>query len=45
VSGQPTALADAKAASVRSLQIMADGDLADFEAVIQSQAVNREAGG
>ena len=45
MTGQPVALADAKAVSVRSLQIMADGDLADFEAVIHPRAVNREAGG
>jgi predicted ester cyclase len=45
MTGPSVALADAKAVSVRSLQIMADGDLADFEAVVHPQAVNREDGG
>ena len=45
MSGQPTALAGAKAAAVRSLQIMADEDLTDFEAVIHPQAASREADG
>ncbi len=36
--------ADPKALCERSIHIMADGDLADFEAVIHPDAVNREAG-
>jgi predicted ester cyclase len=42
---QLTTLADAKATCVRSLEIMADGSLADFEAVVHPEAVNLEAAG
>jgi predicted ester cyclase len=40
---QPTAPSDPKAVCVRSIHIMGDGDLGDFEAVIHPQAANREA--
>ncbi len=43
MSEQLAALAGAKEVCVRSLQIMAAGDLKDFEAVIHPEAVNREA--
>ena len=40
----PSAPADAaKALCLRSIQIMVDGDLADFEAVVHREAINREA--
>jgi predicted ester cyclase len=39
----PATADDPKAVCVRSIQIMADGDLRDFEAVIHPEAVNREA--
>ena len=45
MSEQLTAPAGAKAACVRSLEIMADGDLTHFAALIHPQAVNREAAG
>jgi hypothetical protein len=35
--------ADAKTLCLRSMQIMVDGSLADFEAVVHPDAVNREA--
>ena len=42
--GQNPATADGpKAVCVRSLRIMADGDLREFEALIHPEAVNREA--
>jgi len=34
---------DPKAVCVRSLRIMADGDLREFEALIHPEAANREA--
>jgi predicted ester cyclase len=40
-----TAPADLRVACVRSLEIMADGNLADFEAVVHPEAINREASG
>lgn len=45
MSQQLTAPADLKATCARSLEIMADGDLADFEAVVHPAAVNREESG
>jgi hypothetical protein len=39
----PTTADDPKAVCVRSLQIMADGDLRDFETMIHPEATNREA--
>ncbi|WP_040808068.1 ester cyclase [Nocardia concava] len=33
---------DARKLAIRSLELMADGELADFEAVIHPEAVNRE---
>ena len=45
MSRQLIALADAKATCARSLEIMADGSLADFEAVIHPEAISLEAGG
>jgi predicted ester cyclase len=39
----PVIADDPKAVCVRSIHIMADGDLHDFEAVIHPEAVNREA--
>ena len=39
----PATADDPKAVCVRSLHIMADGDLREFEAVIHPKAVNREA--
>jgi predicted ester cyclase len=39
----PTPADDPKAVCVRSLQIMADGDLRDFETMIHPEATNREA--
>lgn len=42
-SAMATPTADAGALCVRSMQIMVDGSLADFEAVIHADAVNREA--
>src|SRR6476661_5059559 len=42
--GRPSVLpVDAKALGVRSIDIMGTGDLADFEAVVHADAVNREA--
>ena len=45
MEGQLTALSGATAICVRSLEIMADGGLADFEAVIHPDAVTLEATG
>ena len=45
MSEQLSPSATVRAACARSLQIMADGNLADFEAVIHRDAVNREASG
>jgi predicted ester cyclase len=45
MSQHPTTLTDAMATCAHSLQIMADGDLADFEALIHPEAINREASG
>jgi predicted ester cyclase len=45
MSQQLIALADAKATCARSLEIMADGSLADFEAVIHPEAISLEGGG
>jgi predicted ester cyclase len=39
----PETVDDPKAVCVRSLRIMADGDLREFEALIHPEAVNREA--
>jgi len=41
----PGAADDPKAVCVRSIRIMADGDLRDFEALIHPEAANREAAG
>jgi predicted ester cyclase len=43
VAKNPVALDDPKAVCIRSIHIMADGDLRDFEAVIHRDATNREA--
>jgi predicted ester cyclase len=40
---RPATADDSKAVGVRSLRIMADGDLGEFEALIHPEAVNREA--
>ena len=45
MSEQLSPSATVRAACARSLQIMANGNLADFEAVIHRDAVNREASG
>ena len=45
MSQHSTTLTDAMATCAHSLQIMADGDLADFEALIHPEAINREASG
>src|SRR5215470_333099 len=39
----PATAVDAKALCVRSVQIMADGDLREFEALFHPEATNREA--
>jgi len=39
----PATAGDPKAACVRSLRLMADGDLREFEALIHPEATNREA--
>ncbi|MGH4025747.1 MAG: ester cyclase [Pseudonocardiaceae bacterium] len=39
----PATLSDAKSVCRRSVEIMADGSLEDFEAVVHPDAVNREA--
>lgn len=41
----PAALSDAKAMCRRSVEIMADGSIEDFEEVLHPDAVNREAKG
>ena len=38
-----TASSDAKAVCLRSVEIMTNGSIEDFEAVVHSDAVNREA--
>lgn len=41
----PATPRDPRAVSVRSIQIMADGELPDFESLIHQEAVNRESAG
>ena len=42
MSEQPVTAADAKAACLQSLQIMTDGGLADFQAVIHPQVLGED---
>jgi hypothetical protein len=43
IASRPATADDPKAVCVRILQIMADGDLGEFGALIHPEAVNREA--
>jgi ketosteroid isomerase-like protein len=45
MSQHPTTLTDPKAICAHSLEIMADGDLADFEALVHPEAIDREESG
>ena len=45
MSQHPTTLTDPKAICAHSLEIMADGDLADFEALAHPEAIDREESG